>query len=165
MITCGPTGSTGQQVADAINANADAIVTLSSLPIVRVYCTSALASMALSTTPAKVTVGNATQSVNSGITVTTFSDFTVTVAGFYEVYFNLSCTFDNNEVIAFKGAINGVVNTAESVYTTGTGRPIGVSWSSILQLAIGDVLSIHANTVTLTANMVIESSSVIVKKV
>jgi hypothetical protein len=164
MITCGPTGSTGQQIANAINANTDGIAVLNSLPISRVYCTSALASKLLTTTPAKIALGNTTQTVHSGIVVTAFSDFKVPSTGVYEIHFSLSSTFDNNAIIAFNFAVNGTVNTVDRVLASGTGRPIDVTWSSLMSLNSGDVFSIYASTTATTVNMVIESSSIIVKK-
>ncbi|MCI4436941.1 MAG: hypothetical protein JHC33_09065 [Ignisphaera sp.] len=166
-ITCGVHGSTGQQIADAINLNTTNLAILSSLPISRIYTNAPLGNQTVGTTPAKITLGDSTQIIRPGIPITSFKEFTAPSDGYYEVQFNLSCIIDTNKVVVFKGAVDNVVIAGEGATITGlgAGHPTVVSWSSILSLTNNQKVSVYASTATGSTGMIIDSSSIYIKKI
>lgn len=156
-ITCGPTGSTGQEIADEINR-------LGARPISHIYtATAALAAQPITTTPSKVLVGNTWQALRAGITVTNAEGFTFTKTGLYEISFNVSAFYDQNEIINLDGYINGVsMSDGRGISATGNGaaNPHVFNWMFLRSFNIGDVLTFWCKTDTGTGSFIVSMSAV-----
>jgi len=84
----------------------------------------------------------------NGITATaTGADhsITVSVGGWYEVFFGISCIFPTQDVLELVAYINGVEYSSQYTEAVGqgTGDPIVMAWKSTVQLTAGDVLDLR----------------------
>jgi hypothetical protein len=157
-ITCGPNGSTGQQIADTINHMYNA-------PISRIYSTSTLAGQPITTTASPLVLGNAKQEIRPGIPVGSYSNFTIPNTGYYTVNVNVLWDYDNGEDIIFQAAINGVSPAGNGITLTGKGANshIQAGWVFIGNYNTNDILTITAKAVTGTGTLTIINSSVIIE--
>jgi hypothetical protein len=161
LITCGPTGSTGQQIADEINRLGNmALAQISTLTV-------ALAGQALTTTPSKLTIGNTTHSFKPGITVADYDKFTCTVAGVYELSFNITASYDNNEVFTIDGMKNGVsITGGRGMSSVGDGvTPHVFNWSFVVDMSIGDYLEFFGKCTVGTGTLVVHMSTVYLSQI
>jgi len=155
MITCGPTGSTGQQIADEINR-------LGALPISSVYSTVPLTTLNLTTTYQNVVLGNAGGAIRGVLANTAFTTFTIPTTGIYEMVINLAVEIPNNVDVIVEGFVNALSFDAANAVVTGkgVGHQVILPWSYIANLTAADVISIKAKAFTGTTTMQVMASSV-----
>jgi len=162
-VSCGPSGSTGQEIVDEINRHAN--TSLAKLGGVNPTAETVTTSFTVLSPSSQETnfKGDGATADTAAQSITIHRDMLAWVT------YSCTMTFEANRSIAFAGSQNGnpIPITGEKTVVQGLGanEPVPFNYVDVVQLYAGDVIGIGANTLASTASLTWHTCSIIVNEI